>query len=98
MFYRLLTGVLPDRDLASGSPVSPRVINPSVPMELESICLRALAGEPVGRYGNASELAAELRAVLGIKKRGLIGRIADKRKTGPAAPSSDKAEREGFWK
>ena len=98
MFYRLLTGVLPDRGLGNGDPVSPRVINPGVPAELEAICLKALAGELTARYGKASELAIALREFLGIKKRGLIGRLRGKPKAGTAPTPTEKEEREGFWK
>ena len=98
MFYRLLTGILPDRGLGDEGSVSPRMINSAVPVELEAICLKALACESAARYGNASELAADLRAFLGSKKRGLIGRIRGKPKGSAAPPSTEKGEREGFWK
>ncbi len=46
ILYRLLTGVVPDRGLGSADPISPRVINPAVPVELEAVCLKALAAAP----------------------------------------------------
>ena len=69
IFYRLLTGVLPDRDQARTPPQSPRAIKPRIPVELEGICLKAVAPDTTERYSKASELVADLRRFLGIKKR-----------------------------
>ena len=41
-------------------PVSPRVLNPSLPRDLETICLKCLAKAPRARYATAQELAEEL--------------------------------------
>ncbi len=41
-------------------PVSPRVLNPSVPVDLETICLKCLQKEQARRYATAGELAEEL--------------------------------------
>jgi hypothetical protein len=40
----------------------PRTINPSVPADLEAVCLKALSHRPEGRYASAAALAADLRA------------------------------------
>lgn len=69
MLYQLLTGrppfVAPDlgelmRLVLESDPVSPRLINPLVPRDLETICLHCLEKEPGKRYGTARELADEL--------------------------------------
>src|SRR5207244_4293867 len=42
----------------------PRALDPTIPRELEAICLRAMAREPGGRYPSASALADDLQAFL----------------------------------
>ena len=41
-------------------PVPPRRLNPALPLDLETICLRCLEKEPGRRYSNAQEFADEL--------------------------------------
>ncbi|MEK7327869.1 MAG: protein kinase, partial [Chloroflexota bacterium] len=69
-FYEALTGVRPfegaTRDqvtarILTREPKSPRKINPHVPVDLETICLRAMEKEPGRRYQSAEGLAADLR-------------------------------------
>lgn len=48
----------------TSEPVRPRQINPRVPKDLETICLKCLAKEPSRRYASALEVAEELGAFL----------------------------------
>jgi WD40 repeat protein/serine/threonine protein kinase len=45
-------------------PLSPRALNPAVPLDLETICLKCLEKDRRQRYGSAGELAEELRRYL----------------------------------
>jgi serine/threonine protein kinase/Tol biopolymer transport system component len=41
-------------------PLPPQLLNPSIPRDLQTICLRCLEKSPSQRYASAAELAAEL--------------------------------------
>ena len=66
--YHLLTGRPPFqgeladilRQVQNNDPVSPRILNPSVPRDLETICLKCLEKEAARRYTTAAELAEDL--------------------------------------
>jgi tRNA A-37 threonylcarbamoyl transferase component Bud32/ABC-type phosphate/phosphonate transport system substrate-binding protein len=70
LFY-LLTGRPPFQgksmaetlqQVANSDPVSPQQLNPEVPRDLATICLKCLAKEPARRYRTAEELAEDLAA------------------------------------
>lgn len=50
--------------LSSRDPMSPRRINRTIPTDLETIVLKALAKEPESRYATAREMADDLRSFL----------------------------------
>jgi serine/threonine protein kinase/WD40 repeat protein len=69
ILYHLITGRPPFvaatleevlRDLREREPVSPRLLNPSIPRDLETLCLKCLRKDPGHRYASAEELAEDL--------------------------------------
>ena len=48
------------RRIAMEDPTPPRLLDPTIPRDLETIVLKALAKEPEGRYSTALELAEDL--------------------------------------
>jgi serine/threonine protein kinase len=52
------------RQILEEEPVLPRRLNKAVPVELETIVLKAMAKQPEDRYGSAKDLADDLRRFL----------------------------------
>lgn len=67
ILYEMLTGRPPFRDLlhvVAGSPVPPRIIEPRVARDIESVCMKCLEKSPDRRYRHAAELANDLTCFL----------------------------------
>jgi len=73
ILYHVLTGRAPFCaesveetlvQLLNHEPVPPRVLNPAVPRDLETICLKCLEKDPPRRYRTAQEVAEELERFL----------------------------------
>jgi WD40 repeat protein/tRNA A-37 threonylcarbamoyl transferase component Bud32 len=69
LLYHLLTGRPPFQgptldailvQLLENDPLSPRRLNPSVPRDLETICLKCLLKQPEARYSTACEVEKDL--------------------------------------
>ena len=73
VLYACLTGRAPFvaestvdtiRQVVDNDPASPRSLNPAIPRDLDTICLKCLAKEPHRRYGTANLLAEDLQRFL----------------------------------
>jgi WD40 repeat protein len=69
VLYHLLTGRPPHQGsrmeevlmhVRDAPVVAPSLLNPSVPRDLETICMKCLERDPGRRYGSAADLAADL--------------------------------------
>jgi serine/threonine protein kinase len=58
--FRAATSTETIRQVLAEDPVPPSRLQPAVPRDLNTICLKCLEKEPRKRYGNARELAADL--------------------------------------
>ncbi|HMP04115.1 MAG TPA: serine/threonine-protein kinase, partial [Gemmatales bacterium] len=73
IFYQLLTGQVPFKadtfphllmKIVDEEPTPPRTINPSIPLDLQVICLKCLEKDPLRRYDTTEVLAEDLRNFL----------------------------------
>lgn len=73
ILFHLLTGRTPFTGTSaseilhlalSAPPPSPRLLNPAIPRDLETICLKCLEKSPESRYASAGALADDLRRFL----------------------------------
>ena len=72
VLYELLTGVLPFRgssrrivhQVLNDEPPPPRLVKVGIPRDLDTICLKAMAKEPAGRYPTADAMANDLHRFL----------------------------------
>lgn len=70
--YEMLTGELPFRGtshtllqrIGTDQPPNVRTLNTLVPLDLDTICMKAMHREPKRRYATASEFSADLRRTL----------------------------------
>jgi serine/threonine-protein kinase len=78
LLYETLTGQPPFRgarladllpQIREQAPTPPRRVVRSIPVELETICLKAMAKDPLQRYQTAGELAAALGEFLKPRRR-----------------------------
>lgn len=97
VLYHLLTGRPPFLAeslhallllVRSSEPIAPRRLNPTIPADLETICLKCLEKSPGQRYGSAAELADDLARYLAshpIRARpvGPVGRLLRWRRRQP---------------
>lgn len=73
MLYEMLTGQPPFKgdsvletiqQVREQDPLPPRLAQPKIPRDLETICLKCLEKKPANRYANAAALALDLQAFL----------------------------------
>jgi serine/threonine protein kinase len=84
-FYQILTGQVPFQSsngtwelietIMKTAPVPPSKLSPSIPEELERICLKCLSKEISSRYATADQLAIDLRAWQKTTKQAVKPRV-----------------------
>jgi hypothetical protein len=99
VLYELLTGRPPFlaasvletlKQVQSRDPVPPRRLNPGVPADLETVCLKCLEKEPAKRYPSAAALGDDLA-------RFLDGRAVVARRAGPKERAWRWCKRHPSW-
>ncbi len=101
VLYELLAGQVPFQgnpasvlhNVIHDDPRPPRQVRSSVPLDLETICLKAMAKEPGRRYATAGAMATDLRAFIehrpiAARRLGPIGRFARWGRRNPALAST----------
>ncbi|MCU0723311.1 MAG: protein kinase, partial [Planctomycetes bacterium] len=97
--YEMLTGAPPFegasvvnviRKVIQEDPAPPRRRNPSVPRDLETVCLKALEKDPARRYATAAAMAEDLRRFLedepiAARPASIAYRLAKRVRRNPAA-------------
>jgi serine/threonine-protein kinase len=78
------------QQVVADDPVPPRRLNPSVPRDLETVCLKCLHKEPRLRYASAAELANDLRRFergepIAARRVGVVGSLRKWARRRPAA-------------
>jgi tetratricopeptide (TPR) repeat protein/predicted Ser/Thr protein kinase len=87
--FRAATVVDTMYQVVNEEPAAPRLLNPKISRDVETICLKCLEKQPARRYGSAAELADDLDRFLGglpiiARRTGPIGRLWRWRKRNPA--------------
>lgn len=62
--FQAATSVETLRQVVDQQPVAPRRLNPSIPRDLETICLKCLEKKPASRYATAAAMAQDLKCYL----------------------------------
>ncbi len=96
VFYELLTGRRPFDGtceqilgrIEKTDVIPPRQLAPSLPIELERICLKAAARQVRDRYSTAADMAADLRLWLTHNEEAATSKSASEQLTVPVAPHS----------
>jgi tRNA A-37 threonylcarbamoyl transferase component Bud32 len=99
VFYELLCGARPFswdqsvpallHEIREKQPVSPRIRNPEVTQDLETICLKAMSKSQRDRYANCHELAEDLRRYIAdepimARRMGVVERLVRWTRRNPA--------------